>query len=103
MNALLARLRYPSRICPIRLHFAGFDIVSQINLQYVVAQISHQAAVFHREKHLHSPDEIARHQIGAAEKNLIAAAIVKVIDSSVLQKASNDADHPYVVADAWNS
>ena len=43
--------------------------------------------------------DIARHQVGAADVDLLLAAVVEVVNAAVFQKTPHDADHFDVIAD----
>src|SRR5207237_9113834 len=51
-----------------------------------------------RHEHLDTLVEIARHPVGAANVDLLVAAVGEVVDAAVLQKSSHDASDTNVIA-----
>src|SRR5437762_9260769 len=86
-------------VAAARVELARLYVVGQAGGQNVVADAPFQMAVFEARHHLDPLIEIAGHQIGAAEIDLLAASVAEVPDATVLQETSDDAAHADVVAD----
>src|SRR5271163_1731089 len=59
-----------------------------------------EEGILERENHLHAFVKIARHPVGAAEKHFRLAAIFKIVDAAVFEKAADDTAHADPRADA---
>ena len=75
------------------------DIVGQAGFQDFVPHPVPQLAVLHWEDGFNAAEKIARHPVRAAQENLRLAAVLKIINPAVLQKAVHHAAHRDVVAD----
>src|SRR5262249_33917273 len=58
------------------------------------------ALVLDGEHRLHPPVEVARHQVGAPQVDLLAAPVAEVEDAVVLQEAPDDADDADVLRES---
>lgn len=84
-------------IFPIRQQAPRLCVVGKIDGQDIIPNIPYLLGVFDWKHHLHPSVDIPRHQIRTAEINLFVAAILKIIDSAVLQKTAYHADDADVV------
>src|ERR1700722_2711542 len=87
----------------IRLSRAGSAVVSQAFLENAIPQPPDDPRIQDRKQNLYAPVEVARHQIRAAHIHLFCAAVLEVIQAAVFKKPPDNADHPNVFADSWNS
>ena len=78
-------------IAAICAHAPRAEVVFEIGLEHVPAQVPDQFRVAHREDHLHAPVEIARHEVGAPQVHLLVASAAAPEDPAVLEEASHDA------------
>src|ERR1700722_10282046 len=62
-----------------------------------------QQRVLQGEQHLDAFVKIARHPIGAAEKNFRLPTILEIIDAAVLEEPAYDAPHANAVAETANA
>src|SRR5580658_8685567 len=90
--------RARARVCSVRSEKSSFPRVSQISGQHFGRDALAQLRIFQRENDFHAFIEIALHPVGAAQINLRRAAVLEIIDTAVLQKASDDAAHPDAAA-----
>src|SRR5262249_39046266 len=88
---------------PIGEHATGLHVVREVLCQDLVANTAAQLSIFDRENQLDSPVEIARHQVGAAGMNLLIAAVTKIKNPAVLEKAANHARYTDCFAHARNA
>jgi hypothetical protein len=103
IHSILDGSRGLPAIAAVGLHFARFHIVGKICLQHFVAQKANQPSVLDREKHFNAADKVTRHQVGAAQIDLLFSSVVEVVDPAVLQEAPHDAGNPDCFAHARNS
>ena len=97
------RLSFPLRlpgpnIAAILLQQARFHVVSQVSFQDLLAHALAQQLILDGENHFHALVQIARHPVRAAHVNFLLAAVGKVKNAAVLEKAAHNAAHPNVVA-----
>src|SRR5262249_1996542 len=99
-----ARFFIPGRDGPlvgtVGLLNARFRIVRQRNSQNFVNNALAQDSVLDGESQFDPADEIAREPIGATEEDLRLAGIFKIVNSTVLQEAIDNAAHGDVFAQA---
>ena len=86
-------------ITAVRLHEVGVDIVLQIIFEDILPQIAGMLRVGDGKHDLHPEIQVARHQVGAAQVDLFAAIVEKIIDAAVLEEAAHDADHANIPAE----
>ncbi len=81
----------------------GFASIREIGRENFIADALAERGIFEGENHFDAFVEIAGHPIGAAEKHLRLAAIFKIVDAAVFEKAADDAAHADAAADAAQS
>ena len=86
-------------ITAVGLHEVGVDIVLQITLEDVLPQIAGMLRVGYGEHHLDPVIQVARHQVGAAQVDLVMTIVEKIVDAAVLKEAAHDADHADIPAE----
>src|ERR1700679_1313643 len=95
-KVLCAERRSHSRsthIFSIWLQQPGLRIVRKVSGKDLRAQPFLQIGLSHGKENFASFDKVARHPIGAAAVDLFFAAVGKVEDTAVFEKASHDASH----------
>ena len=88
------------RVRAILVHAARASLIMQVGVKNLVLKTPHQSGPFHRKEHFHTAVQVPRHQIGAAEVDLLGIAVRKVEDPAVLEEAADDARDADVFADA---
>src|SRR5215475_6179961 len=73
---------------PACLGVIGKSVVDDLSMQSATV-----VGIFDRKKNLHTAIQIAMHEVGAAEVDLFAAAILKQINPGMLEKSSQNADN----------
>src|SRR5579883_3504065 len=89
----LTGIRMETYIAPAGLEFAGVDGIIQHAFEQFIAQGRAQDGIIDGEERFYASIQVALHHVRAAQQNFFVAAIAKVIDATVLQKAAYDAAH----------
>src|SRR5208283_2562063 len=92
-----------AHVLAVRLHVAGLGLLLHVGAQDVVFQHANQSLALYREQHLDAAIQVAWHQVGAAEVDLLVAAVAEVKNAAVLEEATHDAGYLDVVADAGDA
>ena len=93
---------WASGIRTVRPHVACFDLIGEVGVKDVAAEVVDQFGIAHGKNNLDSAVEVSRHQIGAAEIDLFLASISEIVDSTVFEEAADDAGYFNVFAYALN-
>src|ERR1700722_20397759 len=64
-----------AEVAPVGLHSICIDVVSQIHFQNVVLDAAHQLGVLYRNHDFYPAVQVARHQVGASDVNLLPPAV----------------------------
>ena len=83
-------------------HLPRLDIVAQNKIKIRFDNLD-QRFVKYWKKGFDPVIEVSRHDIGAAEIELLLAAIMKVVSAAVLKKTADDAYNPDIIAYSRNS
>src|SRR4051794_5660551 len=75
------------------LHDSRSGVVFQVFGKNTIAYPADEASVFHRKQYLDTPVEVARHQVRAARKYELIAAVLEVINAAVFQESPDNAAH----------
>src|SRR5262249_3595343 len=102
LRALLRSFRAQTTITSVRLQFACFDAVVQEPRQHFLDNEIAQRRCFDWERHFYPAQEVSRHPISARKITLRLAAIFEIINATVLEKTTDDADHANVFAQTGN-
>src|SRR5262245_16700028 len=84
---------------PVGLHRPGAVRRRQLGFDGL-GELLPEDGILHRDHHLHPALEVALHAVGGADEPLVLAAIAEVVDPSVFEKATDDADHPNGVGES---
>src|SRR5262245_14912267 len=103
VERLLVRSRAHPPIRSVGLELARLDGVAKLDGEEAVAHLGVQRRICQREHDLDTMIQVARHQVRAAEIDLLLTAVAEVVDTAVLQKPPDDADHTDALADARNA
>ena len=76
---------------PSAAEHAGLHVVVHVHRQDLVADAAQDALVLHREQDLDPTVEVARHEVGAAEDDLVVAAVAEPVDAAVLEEPAHHA------------
>ena len=88
---------------PVGEQHSRLRIVRQLTKENFVADAPLVDLVFDRKDHLDAPLEVSWHPIGAAEKNLVVAAVAEIVDPRVLEKPPDDRSDADVLTDPRNA
>src|SRR5215203_4103790 len=99
------RLRAAAYKCvaTIELQFAGFSVVGHISVEQHISQGTFQLWFSYRCNDLDPVFQISSHPVGAADKDLIIAAVGKPKHTAVLKEAPHNAAYSNVLRQAGNS
>src|SRR6266498_2437650 len=78
------------------------DVMLRDNVQDLL-EAGGELGVVHRRDHLDAHVEVARHEVGGADVELLLPAVGEHEHAGVLEEAPHDGAHPDVVADPWHA
>ncbi len=87
-------------VSPVRPHHVSKLVITQVEIQDVLADVSNMFGFSNREQEFHPAIEIALHEICRAQINLFLPTIEKVINSTMFQKPSDNTGHVNVFAES---
>ena len=91
-----------AQIASVGLHIACLHHVGQVSGQNIVVQVTNQFGIPHGKHHLDPAVQVSRHQVGAAEINLLTAIAIagvpEIVDPAVLQETAHNTGYPDVFA-----
>src|SRR4051812_46856512 len=102
-HARIARLRPHAHVASVAVQLARGTVVGQIQVEDLVADAVREPAIRDRHHHFDAAIEVARHQVRAADVDLLVAAVAEVPDPAVLEEAADDAADADAIADAGNA
>src|SRR5262249_1188353 len=97
-NSISRRL---ATVCAVALQCACLRVVHEINCQDRLPQVPFEPRVLDGKEHLDAPIQIAIHQIGAPQVNLLRTTVGEVVDPAMLKESPDDAPDPNRLAHAW--
>src|SRR5262249_14795735 len=90
-------------IGPIRLKPAGLSVIRESIIDDLSMQSTTVIGIFNRKQNLHTAIQIAMHEVGAAEIDLVVAAVFEQVNSGMLQKSTQNANNTDVLTQARHS
>src|SRR5262249_5384520 len=86
----------------VALQCASLRVVHEINCQDRIPEVTFEPRVLDGKEHFDAPVQIAIHQIGAPQVDLLRTAVGEVVDPAMLQESPDDAPAPNRLAHTWN-
>ena len=84
---------------PVAFQMMRFPFVCQLNVKDLFQSIN-QLGIADGKRYLDAMTQIASHEVGAAEINLLVPSIPKIVDTAVLQEPAYDAADADIVTES---
>src|SRR5918994_2950270 len=102
IQRFLALFRAKAGVVAVPVHLPGVRGVGELDVEEA-ADLLPVVGFAQGEELLDAPVEVALHQVGAAEVDLLVLALPEGVDSRVLQAPSHQREHPDILADTFEA
>src|SRR5918997_5574070 len=102
VQRFLALFRAEASVVAVPVHLPGVGSVRELEIEKA-ADFLPVAGFAQGEELLDAPVEVALHQVGRTEVDLLVLVLTEGVDSRVLQEASHQRDHADVLADPFEA
>src|SRR5205814_7569091 len=98
LSAWFRNFRFQAPVSTVRLQLACFDAIVENCWEHVVDDLIAEGRRLDWKRHFDAPEKIARHPICARKIDQRISSVFKIIDATVFQKTTHNADDTNVLA-----